>query len=57
MQIIFDSEEEKEKLAELINSLDGCPSDLGLEDSCTESTGNCRVCWKTALESVKKKEE
>ena len=57
MQIIFDSEEQKEKLVELINSLEGCPSDLGLKDDCVESTGNCRVCWKTALESVEKKEE
>lgn len=56
MQIIFDSEEEKKEMVAAITECESCPSDMGLECSCTESGSNCRVCWKTALEAVEKKE-
>ena len=56
MQIIFDSEAEKEKIVENFVESDSCPSDVWMEDGCTDASGDCKACWKTALETVEKKE-
>lgn len=55
MKIIFDSEEEKEKVVEMFTGLEGCPSDIGLKDNCDDAVGACGACWRAALESVEKK--
>ena len=56
MQIIFESKEEKEKVAKLFTGVEGCPSDIGLRDSCEDTNGRCKECWIAALESIEKKE-
>ena len=56
MKIIFESEEEKEKMVTAIARCESCPSDVGLEDSCADTGNDCDACWKAALEAAEKKE-
>lgn len=56
MMIIFDCDAEKEGMIEKFTNSDSCPSDLWMEDGCTDASGDCKACWRAALEAVEKKE-
>lgn len=49
MKIVFESEEEKDKILDILSNLDICPSDLGFNelDRCRVDD-LCRECWKSS---------
>ena len=47
MKIIFESEEEKEKLKTAFKN--DCPNKVGLKDDCAWGEGDCFDCWCRAF--------
>ena len=59
MKIIFDSEEQKEKLLCELAKVDICPSFLEINDTCNVGESldfkHCKKCWEIAIECEIKK--
>ena len=57
MKVIFDSENEKEKLIDVLAKQGICPADLGVKDisykNCCADDEICSECWQIAFESQK----
>ena len=57
MEIIFDTEKEKDDLCKVLgysNYSNKCPSYFDLDESCSR---NCITCWKRALHNMKVKDK
>ena len=50
MKIIFDSEEEKKDLFQLMEDADYCPEDLGLKEEHCNRHIDCKKCWENTIE-------
>ena len=54
MEIIFDTEKEKDKLCEILALTNRCPATLNFSQFCDK---NCSKCWKRAFRNMKVKEK
>ena len=54
MEIIFDTEKEKDKLCEKLKINNRCPAALNFSQFCDK---NCSKCWKRAFRNMKVKEK
>ena len=54
MEIIFDTEKEKDKLCEILALTNRCPAALNFSQFCDK---NCSKCWKRAFRNMKVKEK
>ena len=54
MEIIFDTEKEKDKLCEILALTNRCPAAFNFSQLCDK---NCSKCWKLAFRNMKVKEK
>ena len=54
MEIIFDSEREKDDLCKVLGYGNKCPSHFDFDESCSI---DCITCWKRALHNMKVKDK
>ena len=54
MEIIFDTEVERDKLCEILALTNRCPAALNFSQFCDK---NCSKCWKRAFRNMKVKDK
>ena len=54
MEIIFDTEVERDKLCEILALTNRCPATLNFSQFCDK---NCSKCWKRAFRNMKVREK
>ena len=54
MEIIFDTEKEKDDLCKVLGYSNICPSHFDLDESCSR---DCLTCWNRAFRNMKVKEK